>query len=124
REVSQALATITLIITKYNSNSIDIYFLNYKSKDISELSKGIIAMRYKGIKRAIIITKIFEGTPTSTRVYNILNPYLAKLKKVIRESKEVKLMNLIILINSIPLDNIELVLLFIVKKLDKLNAPL
>ena len=33
-------------------------------------------------------------------------------------------MNLIILINSIPLDNIELVLLSIVKKLDRLNTPL
>jgi len=57
-------------------------------------------------------------------VYNILNLYLVKLEKVIRESKEVKLINLIILIDSIPLDNIELVLLSIVKKLDKLNIPL
>jgi hypothetical protein len=33
-------------------------------------------------------------------------------------------MNLIILMDSIPLDNIELVLLSIVKKLDKLNTLL
>jgi hypothetical protein len=57
-------------------------------------------------------------------VYNILKPYLAKLKKVIREGKEVKLMNLIVLTDSVPLDNVELVLLSIVKKLDRLNMPL
>jgi hypothetical protein len=33
-------------------------------------------------------------------------------------------MNLIIFTDSIPLDNVELVLLFIVKKLDKLNILL
>lgn len=59
-EVSQALATIALIVTKYNSDSIDIYFLNYKSKDTSKLSKGVVATGYRGIKRAVKITKIFE----------------------------------------------------------------
>jgi hypothetical protein len=40
------------------------------------------------------------------------------------EGKEVKLMNLIVLTDSVPLDDVELVLLSIAKKLDKLNAPL
>jgi hypothetical protein len=57
-------------------------------------------------------------------VYNILKPYLAKLEKVIGEGKEVKLINLIILIDSVLLDNVELVLLSIVKKLDRLNTLL
>ena len=57
-------------------------------------------------------------------MYNILKPYLAKLEKVIREGKEVKLINLIVFIDSVPLDNIELVLLSIVKKLDRLNTLL
>jgi hypothetical protein len=57
-------------------------------------------------------------------MYNILNPYLAKLEKIIEKGKEVKLINLIILTDSISLDNIKLVLLFIVKKLDRLNMLL
>jgi len=57
-------------------------------------------------------------------VYNILNLYLAKLKKAIREGKEFKLINLIILTNSVSLNNIELVLLSIAKKLNRLNTPL
>ena len=57
-------------------------------------------------------------------MYNILRPYLAKLEKVIRESKEFKLINLIVLTDSVPLDNIELVLLSIARKLDRLNTLL
>ena len=57
-------------------------------------------------------------------MYNILRPYLAKLEKVIGESKEFKLINLIVLTDSVPLDNIELVLLSIVRKLDRLNTLL
>ena len=57
-------------------------------------------------------------------MYNILKPYLAKLEKVIGEGKEVKLINLIVLTDSVPLDNIELVLLSVVKKLDRLNTLL
>ena len=56
-------------------------------------------------------------------MHNILKPYLAKLEKVIREGKEVKLINLIVLTDSVPLDNVELVLLSIAKKLDRLNTP-
>jgi hypothetical protein len=52
-----------------------------------------------------------------------LNPYLAKLEKVIGEGKEVKPMNLIVLTDSVPLDDVESVLLSIAKKLDRLDAP-
>jgi hypothetical protein len=57
-------------------------------------------------------------------MHNILRPYLAKLKKIIGEGKEVKPINLIILTDSVPLNNIESVLLSIAKKLDRLNTPL
>jgi hypothetical protein len=60
REVLEALTTIAPIVTKYNSDGIDIYFLNYKSKDTGKPSKGIAATGYRGIKHAITITKIFK----------------------------------------------------------------
>jgi hypothetical protein len=130
REVSQALATIAPIVTKHDSDGIDIYFLNHKSKDAGEPSDGVAATGYKGIKHAIKITEIFErvrpqgGTPTGTRVHNILNPYLAKLENVIGEGKEVKPMNLIVLTDGVPSDDVESVLLSVAKKLDRLDAPL
>jgi hypothetical protein len=45
------------------------------------------------------------------------------LEKVIGEGKEVKLMNLIILTDGVPSDDVESVLLSAAKKLDKLDAP-
>ncbi|CZR65328.1 uncharacterized protein PAC_15228 [Phialocephala subalpina] len=129
REVSQALATIAPIVTKHDSDGIDIYFLNHKSKDAGKPSEGVAATGYRGIKRAVTITEIFErvrpqgGTPTGTRVHNILNPYLAKLEKVMGEGKEVKPMNLIVLTDGVPSDDVESVLLSVAKKLDRLDAP-
>ena len=129
REVSQALATIAPIVTKHDSDGIDIYFLNHKTKDAGEPSEGVAATGYRGIKRAVTITEIFErvrpqgGTPTGTRVHNILNPYLAKLEKVMGEGKEVKPMNLIVLTDGVPSDDVESVLLSAAKKLDRLDAP-
>jgi hypothetical protein len=104
--------------------------MNHKSTDNSSLNEGITASRYRGIKRAATITEIFarvrpQGrTPTSTRVHNILKPYLAKLETKIATSKEMKPLNLIILTDSIPLDNIKVVLLLATKKLNKLNVLL
>ncbi|KAH8777270.1 hypothetical protein BGZ57DRAFT_761606, partial [Hyaloscypha finlandica] len=63
-------------------------------------------------------------TPTSTRVYNILKLYLVKLEAKIATSKEIKPLNLIILTDSIPLDDIKVVLLLATKKPNKLNILL
>ncbi|PVH70394.1 hypothetical protein DL98DRAFT_521644 [Cadophora sp. DSE1049] len=129
REVSQALTTITPIVTKHDSDGIDIYFLNHKSKDTGEPSEGVAATGYRGIKRAAMITEIFErvrpqgGTPTGIRVHHILKPYLAKLEKAAGEGKEVKPMNLIVLTDGVPSDDVESVLLSAAKKLDRLDAP-
>ena len=129
REVSQALATLAPVVTSYDSDGIDIYFLNHKSRDAGVPSEGIAATGFRCINRAAKVTQIFErvkpcgGTPTGTRIHSILKPYLAKLEKAKRKGKEVKPMNLIVLIDGIPSDDVESVLLSTAKKLDKLDAP-
>ena len=50
--------------------------------------------------------------------------YLVKLEAEITTSKEIKPLNLIVLIDSIPLNNIEAVILLATKKLNKLNVLL
>lgn len=129
REVSQALSTIAPIITKHDEDGTDIYFMNHKSSDQGVLSEGIASGGYRGIKRAATVTEIFErvrpngGTPTGTRVHSILKPYLAKLEKDMGEGKEVKPLNLIVLTDGVPSDDVESVLISAAKKLDKLEAP-
>ena len=129
REVSQALSTIAPIVTKHDSDGIDIYFLNHKSSNPGAPAEGVAAGGYRGIKRAATITEIFErvrpqgGTPTGIRIHNILKPYLAKLESEIAQGREFKPLNLIVLTDGVPSDDVESVLLSAAKKLDKLDAP-
>lgn len=129
REVSQALSTIAPIVTKHDSDGIDIYFLNHKSSHAGAVSDGIAPGGYRGIKRAATITEIFErvrpsgGTPTGTRIHAILRPYLAKLEAETAAGRELKPLNLIVLTDGVPSDDVESVLLSAAKKLDKLDAP-
>jgi uncharacterized protein YegL len=129
REVAQALRTIAPIVTRHDSDGIDVYFLNHKSSNPGSPADGVAPGGYRGIKRAATITEIFErvrpqgGTPTGIRVHNILKPYLAKLEKEMAEGRELKPLNLIVLTDGVPSDDVESVLISAAKKLDKLEAP-
>jgi uncharacterized protein YegL len=129
REVSQALAIIAPIVSAHDDDGLDLYFMNHKSTDSGSPNEGIAAGGYRGIKRAATVTEIFErvrpqgGTPTGIRVHNILKPYLAKLETEIAAGKEMKPLNLIVLTDGVPSDDVESVLLSAAKKLDKLDAP-
>ena len=129
REVSQALATIAPIITEHDQDGIDIYFLNHISENPGSASEGVAPNGYRGIKRAETVTQIFErvrpqgGTPTGVRVQNILKPYMAKLKSELSEGRDFKPLNLIVLTDGVPSDDVESVLLAVAKKLDQLEAP-
>ena len=129
REVSQALAIIAPIVAAHDDDGLDLYFMNHKSTDAGAPNEGIAAGGYRGIKRATAVTEIFErvrpqgGTPTGIRVRNILKPYLAKLETQIAAGKEMKPLNLIVLTDGVPSDDVESVLLSAAKKLDKLDAP-
>jgi hypothetical protein len=129
REVSQALSTVAPIVTKHDADGIDIYFLNHKSSNPGNPSEGVAAGGYRGIKRAATVTEIFErvrpqgGTPTGIRVHNILKPYLTRLEKEMADGKELKPLNLIVLTDGVPSDDVESVLISAAKKLDKLDAP-
>lgn len=129
REVSQALSIIAPIITQHDNDGMDCYFLNHKSADLGAPSEGVAPGGYRKIKRAATVTEIFErvrpqgGTPTGVRVHHILKPYLAKLESEMAAGREMKPLNLIVLTDGVPSDDVESVLLSAAKKLDKLDAP-
>ena len=129
REVSQALSIIAPIVAAHDDDGLDLYFMNHKSSDPGALHDGIAAGGYRGIKRAATVTEIFGrvrpqgGTLTGIRVHNILKPYLARLETEMGAGKEMKPLNLIILTDGVPSDDVESVLLSAAKKLDKLDAP-
>ncbi|CAL3972112.1 unnamed protein product [Diplocarpon coronariae] len=129
REVAQAISTIAPIVTKHDSDGIDVYFMNHKSSHAGSPSEGVAPGGYRGIRRAATVHEIFErvrpqgGTPTGLRVHNILKPYLAKLESEMAAGREMKPLNMIVLTDGVPSDDVESVLLSAAKKLDKLEAP-
>lgn len=89
---------------------------------------GVAPGGYRGIKRASTVTNIFDsvrpqgGTPTGIRLHNILKPYMTTLESELSQGRDFKPLNLIVLTDGVPSDDVESVLLSVAKKLDKLDA--
>ena len=116
KETATALKSITPICTAHDADGIDIYFLN--SPDNSE---------YRNITRSADVDRIFDsvkprgGTPTGTRLNAILRPYLRDLE--VRGSDAVKPLNIIVITDGQPSDDVESVIINACKKLDKWECP-
>ncbi|KAK3944524.1 collagen alpha-5 chain [Diplogelasinospora grovesii] len=130
REVGQALKAITPICTAHDSDGIDLYFLNSRSNSHRRDAGG-----WSNIRSADQVEQLFNsvrasgGTPTGTRINNILSPYLKKYEEAVKanggdpENTGVKPVNLIVITDGVPTDDPEQVIIRIAKKLDKLDAP-
>ncbi|KNG45297.1 von willebrand factor [Stemphylium lycopersici] len=114
RETQEALQTITPICTSHDEDGIDIYFLNHPGSSL-----------HKSVKQASTIIEIFQtvrpsgATPTGKRLNKILKPYLQRYEK----DDKTKPMNIIVITDGEPSDDVESAIIQAAKKLDKLNAP-
>ncbi|MCJ1369268.1 hypothetical protein MMC20_000478 [Loxospora ochrophaea] len=116
RETAAALTAITPICTAHDSDGIDIHFLNHP--DSSE---------YTHITNPAAITSIFTsvrprgGTPTGTRLHQILKPYLRRCE--LAGVENVKPLNVIVVTDGVPSDDVESVIVAAARKLDRWEAP-
>jgi uncharacterized protein YegL len=114
RETREALEAITSICTKRDPDGIDIYFLNHQDKP-----------KFKTIISGSTVNDIFKAvrpqgsTPTGKRLDHILQQYLHDLKK----NPTMKPINIIVITDGEPSDDVESPIIATAKKLDKLNAP-
>jgi uncharacterized protein YegL len=115
RETGKALETITPICTQRDADGIDIYFLNHPDSSI-----------YKNVTAASTVVEIFQtvrpggGTPTGQRLNQILRPYLKNYEKHPDTTKPI---NVIVITDGEPSDDVESPIIAAAKKLDKLDAP-
>lgn len=127
REVKEALRAIAPICTAHDENGIDVYFLNARSGATAEGG-------YCNIRSADQVEFLFTnvrpsgGTPTGTRINQILKPYLRHYEKQIARTGNpddcgVKPVNMIVITDGVPTDDPESVIVSIAKKLDRLEAP-
>lgn len=112
-ETGKALELITSICTSRDADGIDIHFLNHPNL-------------YKNVKTEDEVIHIFDtvqpggGTPTGQRLYKILKPYLARYEAKPSTTKPV---NLIVITDGSPSDDVESSIIEVAEKLDALEAP-
>jgi len=120
-ETATALAAITPICTTHDTDGIDIFFLNAPTHTC-----------HRNITTSSQVLEIFQtvqpkgSTPTGQRLQAILRPYIKELEAVAKRGgvleEEVKPMNLIVITDGAPSDDVESVIVSVAKKLDLLDA--
>lgn len=126
RETSAAIAAIAPICTTYDADGIDIYFLNHRSPNSS-------IGGYTHVTTTEVVQTLFQrvrplgGTPTGTRLNHILKPYLAEVAESMERQAHgreatVKPLNIIVITDGVPTDDVESVIVTAAKKLDSFGA--
>ncbi|KAL4976955.1 hypothetical protein BDW66DRAFT_133545 [Aspergillus desertorum] len=125
REAEDVIAAIAPICTHYDSDGIDIYFLNHRNHSRFG-SGGGNASGYKNVTDACGVREVFRSvsasgaTPVGTRLHQILTPYLRDLKRLTfhgRES-ELKPLNIIVITDGVFTDDVESVIVSAARQLD------
>jgi uncharacterized protein YegL len=115
RETEEAIKTITPICTERDADGIDIFFLNHTD-----------SFGYKNVTSANTVVDIFKtvqprgATPTGQRLNKILRPYLTQYEAHPDTTKPI---NIIVITDGEPSDDVESPIVAAAKKLDKLEAP-
>ena len=129
RETEDALRTITPICAAHDIDGIDVYFLNHKSGQTPDPTSGKPGTGYWNIRDVDAVESLFSsvrpwgGTPTGTRLQHLLKPYFELLKRKKDSIEDIKPVNIIVITDGDPSDDVESVLLNYAKKLDSLDAP-
>ncbi|KAE8452723.1 hypothetical protein EG329_013982 [Mollisiaceae sp. DMI_Dod_QoI] len=133
-DVEKLLAQLAPIITKYDDDGIDLYFLNHET-EIELEGQGRAMGGYFGIRDEATVNNIFSSreepfgdaaTPTGDRLETILASYLEyyEEKRTLKQLREVKPLNIIVITDGDADDDVESVIVSAAKTLDEWRAPL
>jgi uncharacterized protein YegL len=115
KETGKALEMIAPICTQRDADGIDIYFLNHPDSSL-----------YKNVTSASTIIEIFQtvrpsgGTPTGQRLNKILKSYIRRFER----DQSIKPMNVIVITDGVPSDDVESVIVSAALKLNATPAEL
>jgi len=115
RETQKALEAITPICTSHDADGIDLYFLNAPDSPW-----------YRNVTSAATVGEIFSSvrprgqTFMGRTLHKVLKPYLQRYE---RNPDTTTPMNIIVITDGEPSDDLESVIINAAKKLDKLDAP-
>ncbi|KAI9646905.1 hypothetical protein NHQ30_004905 [Ciborinia camelliae] len=130
-QVSLAIKVIAPIITAYDDDGVDVYFINHKSQQRGDPNQGVASGGYYKIQNTASVEEVFRlvdrpygSTNTGKRINHILSPYMKRLKQEYEAGREVKPLNLIVITDGEPTDEPEYEIVKIAKELDKADAAL
>ncbi|KAI1608593.1 hypothetical protein EDD36DRAFT_104360 [Exophiala viscosa] len=126
RETSAALSAIAPVCTAHDADGIDIYFLNHRNPN-SHLGGYTNVTTTQGVQGLFQTVRPLGGTPTGTRLNQILKPYLVEVAESLERQAHgheatVKPLNIIVITDGVPSDDVEMVIVNAAKKLDKFGA--
>ncbi|ETI23988.1 hypothetical protein G647_05795 [Cladophialophora carrionii CBS 160.54] len=126
RETSSALAAIAPICTAHDPDGIDVYFLNHRNPHSTH--GGYTNLTTTGAVQSLFQNvRPLGGTPTGTRLNQILKPYLSELADSLERQAHghdatVKPLNMIVITDGVPSDDVESVIVSAARKLDSMAA--
>lgn len=126
RETAAAISAIAPICTAHDADGIDIYFLNHRNPN-SHLGGYTNVTSTQGVQNLFQSVRPLGGTPTGTRLNQILKPYLAELAESMERQAHgheatTKPLNIIVITDGVPSDDVESVIVNAAKKLDSYAA--
>ncbi|KAJ8474623.1 hypothetical protein ONZ45_g15888 [Pleurotus djamor] len=119
----KAMAELASVAAKYDSDGITVHFLNSPAVGTNLKSSN-------EVKRLFDAQQLTSGTPIGGTLWKIVTTYLAKLDAA-KASKQgetspatvVKPLNLIVITDGAPTDDLESVIVAIAKELDSRSLP-
>lgn len=115
KQTADALAAVIPITTYYDKDGVDIYFLNYPNHPSHQRITSPAQ-----VMEIFSLVKPSGSTPTGQRLNSILKAYIEKFKRL----KDVKPLNIIVITDGCPSDDVESVIVQTSRKLDKMEADL
>ncbi|KAK2742622.1 hypothetical protein FQN55_007741 [Onygenales sp. PD_40] len=129
RETQDSLKAIAPICTSYDKDGLEIFFLNHRNPS-NQLTGS-----YQNIRTPSGVEEIFQTvrptstTPTGERLQSILEPYVRRVEQMVDangrpnpNAEQVKPLNVVVITDGVPTDDVETVLVLYAKRLDKCNA--
>lgn len=142
RETKQAMKEILPIIFSHDQDGPDIYFMNHRSNDVGSPEEpwkatsgyrnviretGRTSMREQfTVEELFTMTQPRGATPTGTRLGHILRPYMKAYAEQVRATGDeacLTPLNIIVVTDGVPSDDVESVIVQVAGKLDALGAP-
>ncbi|KAI1807774.1 hypothetical protein F4811DRAFT_559577 [Daldinia bambusicola] len=132
-ETQAAVAAIVPICVERDEDGVDVYFLNHKTSDRGDASRGAAGTGYRCLREARLVTDLFEvvrpsqATPTGTRLDQILRAYLRHYEGRVRECGGdvycVRPINVIVITDGQPTDEPGEIIAAAARRLDAMGAP-